>query len=167
MVLRRRGGRGGNFGILLLLANLFHVGFDRIPPVTLATIGINSILFMKILPDYNYRIPDLNEVCVSVKTVWYMQQWQRLIFGAFFHAHDMHLYYNMVSFLWKGIHLEKKYGSLHFLCMIASFTVITNILLVAISYELGHHTDKLHYFTDCAVGFSGNHPYNHRQVILP
>ncbi|RDD45696.1 Rhomboid-related protein 4 [Trichoplax sp. H2] len=150
MVLRRR---GNNFGLLLLLANLFHVGLDRIPPITLATIGLNSILFMNLLPDY--RLPHLSEVCISVKSVWYMNEWQRLILGAFFHASDMHLYYNMVSFLWKGIHLEKKYGSLHFLSMIISFTALTNVTLVAISYAIGHHTDKLHYFTDCAVGFSG------------
>ena len=31
-----------------------------------------------------------------------------------YHLSDMHLYYNMASFLYKGVKLEPKYGSVRF-----------------------------------------------------
>jgi len=37
--------------------------------------------------------------------------WKRLLGSAFVHADDHHLYYNMLSLLWKGIQLETSMGS--------------------------------------------------------
>ena len=44
---------------------------------------------------------------------------QRLLLAAFFHMDEMHLVYNMISFLWKGVELEPAMGSKVGACTIA------------------------------------------------
>lgn len=38
--------RGLNLGLLLLASQVFQLGIDNIPPVTLATLGLNVYLFL-------------------------------------------------------------------------------------------------------------------------
>lgn len=38
--------RGSNLGLLLLASQVFQLGIDNIPPVTLATLGLNVYLFL-------------------------------------------------------------------------------------------------------------------------
>lgn len=38
--------RGSQLGLLLLASQLFQVGLDRIPPVTLAVLGLNVYLYL-------------------------------------------------------------------------------------------------------------------------
>jgi len=38
--------RGSNIGLLLLASQVFQLGIDNIPPVTLATLGLNVYLFL-------------------------------------------------------------------------------------------------------------------------
>ncbi len=54
------------------------------------------------------------------------KHWSRLLLSPFFHLDDWHIYYNMASFLWKGISLERHYGSGYFLYMVAVFSVLSS-----------------------------------------
>ncbi|MEE6500676.1 hypothetical protein FKM82_003879 [Ascaphus truei] len=92
--------RGANIGLLLLFTQIYQFGFNNIPPVTLATLGLNVFLFINPLK------PLLN-VCISVQEGYYHSDWQRLLLSPFHHADDWHLYFNMVSLLWKGSKLER------------------------------------------------------------
>ncbi|XP_075426250.1 rhomboid-related protein 4 isoform X6 [Ascaphus truei] len=92
--------RGANIGLLLLFTQIYQFGFNNIPPVTLATLGLNVFLFLNPLK------PLLN-VCISVQEGYYHSDWQRLLLSPFHHADDWHLYFNMVSLLWKGSKLER------------------------------------------------------------
>lgn len=38
--------RGSRLGLVLLASQIFHMGLDNIPPVTLAVLGINVYLFL-------------------------------------------------------------------------------------------------------------------------
>lgn len=38
--------RGSQLGLLLLASQLFQVGLNNIPPVTLATLGLNVYLYL-------------------------------------------------------------------------------------------------------------------------
>jgi len=154
---RRRGGVPG-LAIWLLLMQMMRVGFDRIPPVTLVTIigqvlihlrGVVGLLQLIKLPS------SIGSVCVSALHTWYRDDWRRLVLAAFYHADDMHLYFNMTSLLWKGLKLERRFGSAHFGCMIAVFAVLVNILLVAFNMVAEHVTHDGSYIAQCAVGFSG------------
>ena len=74
----------------------------------------------------------------------------------FFHADEWHLYYNMVSFMWKGRNLEPHFGSAYYGYMLAMFAVLVNIVMVGLAMlaQLCFHDQS--YLWQCGVGFSGN-----------
>lgn len=148
-MLRRR--RSPGIGILLLLAQLFQVGFDRIPPVTLGLIGVNTAIYLRLLNG----LPRVNQACISFHHVWYNEEWNRIFLSPFFHLDDMHLYFNMASFLWKGISLEPRLGSGGMFYLISVFSVLTSLTLLALDKCLSVFLDDLSYLYTCAAGFSG------------
>ncbi|KAF7243331.1 Rhomboid-related protein 4 [Varanus komodoensis] len=140
--------KGLHSGLLLLFSQIAHVGINNIPPVTLATLAVNIFLFLQ-------PLDSLNEACVSVNKVLYKGDWHPLYLSVVHHIDDWHLYFNMVSLLWKGMKLEKRLGSLWFGYIITLFSLLVGvvyILLELIVAELLH--DPL-YKQSCAVGFSG------------
>eukprot|EP00057_Strongylocentrotus_purpuratus_P030011 XP_780455.2 PREDICTED: rhomboid-related protein 4 [Strongylocentrotus purpuratus] len=156
---RRRGmQRQQGLGLLLLLHQLYRVGFDRIPPVTLATIVANVLIYLRVLNPYIktvIRSPSIQNICVSSAHVWYKGDWPRLFLAAWFHLDDFHLYFNMVSFVWKGISLERKFGSPYFAYLIVVFCFLTNGLLVALNVGLAELLEDSSHIVSCAAGFSG------------
>jgi rhomboid domain-containing protein 1 len=95
------------------------------------------------------------DVCLSAREVMKGRDYKRLFLSAFEHGDDMHLYYNMLSFLIKGRSLEKKMGSKNFLCTLALLTTLTSCYYVGIGWAMHHFTNDNYYVTVCAVGFSG------------
>lgn len=49
------------------------------------------------------------DACISVLTVLRQHDYKRILISTFEHADEWHLYYNMVSFLWKGMRLEQRW----------------------------------------------------------
>ena len=154
MFQRRRGGQG-NFGVMLLALQLMNFGFDKIPPVTLVAILSQAAIFIGI-GDLTRWFPSSSGVCLSTHFVWRQGQWNRLILGQLFHATDMHLYFNMVSLLWKGNTLERKFKSVYFAYLLTVFTILTGIVIVGLNFVLSEVLDDRTYELQCAVGFSGN-----------
>ena len=150
---RHHGSRQPGFAMLLLLGQMANVGFDRIPPVTLSAIAAQVAIFFRVIPELN--LPSIREVCVSVNHVWYYQDWKRLFLASFFHLDEWHLYYNMVSLLWKGLRLERQLGSTYFLYLIAVFSVAVNAVMVGLSMGAEHIFHDYTYIQQCAAGFSG------------
>ena len=143
--------RAPGIGLLFLLSQLYNIGFNRIPPVTLSFIGINVAVYLQLLDS----LPSLGKACVSANHVWYNGDWMRIILAAFYHLDDFHLYYNMASFVWKGMSLEARMGSSKFLYLLAVFTALTNTVLVALDMALANVTEDNSYIYTCAAGFSG------------
>jgi len=144
--------------IWLLLSQMMRVGFDRIPPVTLVTIIGQVLIHLRHSFGLLHwvKLPSsIGDVCVSALHAWYRDDWRRIVLAAFYHADDMHLYFNMTSLLWKGLRLERQFGSTHFGCMIAIFAVLVNVLLVAFNMAAEQITHDGTYIAQCAVGFSG------------
>ncbi|XP_051874764.1 rhomboid-related protein 4 isoform X2 [Pristis pectinata] len=139
--------RGENLGLLLLLAQLFRVGFDNIPPVTLIAMVLNVFLFLS-------PIKPLLNVCISVHEAWNRQDWKRLFYSPFHHVDDWHLYFNMVSMLYKGILLEQRLGSTWFAYMLSVFSVMTGIIYLVLEMVLAELMHDPSYKMQCAVGFS-------------
>lgn len=139
-------------GVMLLLNHvLFQVGLEAIPPVTLLIVVAQACVFLQLfdLPWY-----DLSGACMSVDNVLFKRQWWRILYGTFEHGDSLHLYYNMVSFIWKGMVLESVLGSAQFLYIIFLFTALCGGAFVGINYLLGSFIDSSFYY-QCAVGFSG------------
>ena len=154
MFQRRRGGQG-NFGVMLLALQLMNFGFDRIPPVTLVTILSQVAIFLGIGDLTSRWFPTAAGVCLSTHKVWRQGEWNRLLLGQLFHASDMHLYFNMVSLLWKGHMLERKFKSVYFAYLLAVFTALTGMMLVGLNFVMSEVFGDRSYELQCAVGFSG------------
>lgn len=120
-------------------------------PITLGVLGLNLIAYFQ--PGRNW--PSIQQACISVRGAWFDRQWKRIFLASFYHSHDFHLYYNMASFVWKAISLERHFGSAYFLYMVAVFSITTNLVYMCINYALAEITNQWSYINSCAVGFSG------------
>ncbi|XP_028320557.1 rhomboid-related protein 4 [Gouania willdenowi] len=140
--------RGSHLGLLLLASQLAHVGLDNIPPVTLAVLGLNVYLYL-------FPAAPLMKACVSVQQTYWFNDWRRLLLSPLHHADDWHLYFNMASFLWKGILLERRLGGAWFSYLLVVFSMLTGLVYLLLEATLTELTDDQSYSTVCAVGFSG------------
>ncbi|XP_024420050.1 rhomboid-related protein 4 isoform X1 [Desmodus rotundus] len=144
----QRRSRGVNAGLILLLSQIFQVGVNNIPPVTLATLAINIWFFLS-------PLKPLLSSCLSVETCYQEKDWQRLLLSPFHHADDWHLYFNMVSMLWKGIQLERRLGSRWFAYVITTFSLLTGVVYLVLESALAEFMEEPGFKMNCAVGFSG------------
>ncbi|XP_056139597.1 rhomboid-related protein 4 [Lampris incognitus] len=140
--------RGTQLGLLLLASQVFQVGLDNIPPVTLAVLGLNIYLYV-------FPAALLMQACVSVQQAYWHGDWLRLVLSPVHHVDDWHLYFNMASFLWKGIRLEQRLGGAWFLYLLSVFSLLTGLVYLAIEAGLTVLTEDSSYSMQCAVGFSG------------
>ncbi|ETV80899.1 hypothetical protein, variant 1 [Aphanomyces astaci] len=149
---RGRGQR--NDGMLLMLA-MQLLGqiqqLERKPPVTLALMGGMAALFLyKGQPG----VPTARRYALCPDLIVEQFEWPRLIVSAFLHADEWHLYNNMASFLWKGVHLEFRVGSEQFATMVALLLVLSHMLAVGAAYVLAYALDDSSFIHQCSIGFS-------------
>ena len=156
----RRGRRHGGFPLLLLLFQVLRAmtGGNELFPVTLALIIGNVAAYVQ--PSFGGRRPLWNwprieDVCISAGDVWYKQQWKRVVLSPFFHLDEWHIYYNMASLLWKGISLERYFGSGYFLYMTAVFSMLTGVVYCGLQFAISEYLGDPSYTWQCAAGFSG------------
>lgn len=144
----QRRSRGINVGLLLLLSQIYHVGINNIPPVTVATLALNIWFFLN-------PLKPLFSSCLSVEKCYQQKDWQRLLLSPLHHVDDWHLYFNMASMLWKGINLERRLGSRWFAYVIATFSLLTGVVYLLLEFALAELLDEPGFRKNCAVGFSG------------
>ena len=96
----------------------------------------------------------LASVCISADSVLNMYEWKRVLMASIFHADDMHLYYNMISFFSKSRELEPRFGARNYACLLLALSITTNIVYIGINVLLAKYI-AYHYMYHCAVGFSG------------
>ena len=139
------------YGIILLLAELSRS--SHLPPVTLIVIALNVLIYFDIFPLFGFT-SDLQSVCVSTYAVLDQGDFLRILIAPLFHGDDMHLYYNMASFLYKGQRLETFFGSRYFALLLAILTVSSSLMLVLLGQLAASLFDNPEYLFTCAVGFS-------------
>ncbi|CAG0922506.1 unnamed protein product [Notodromas monacha] len=114
-----------NIGVLMLLYHLKQFGFNRIPPVTLMTI------------------------------VGMAREFRRVFLSAIEHGDDMHLFYNMISYLVKGVSLERKLGSVYFAYLIFVFCNACSLVYILLANGMAQLFNEPFFLDQCAIGFSG------------
>ena len=146
--------RRGGFGLFLLAIQLlqFFQLVSRQNEFPFATVGVLAVNILAFFSNYGWHT---DQTCISAWHVLHGRQWRRLLLASYFHADEYHLYYNMASFIWKALTLERHFGSGYLLYMIAVFSVASNAVYVAISVLMVQLTDDPSYMSTCAVGFSG------------
>uniref|UniRef100_A0A0K8SJN0 Peptidase S54 rhomboid domain-containing protein n=2 Tax=Lygus hesperus TaxID=30085 RepID=A0A0K8SJN0_LYGHE len=143
--------RGLELGVLLLIGEVLNIGYDAIPPVTLVSIIGQALLYIGVI-----NVPwEKWDVCISGKKVLHHHDYKSFFLSNVEHADDMHLYYNMISYLVKGRTLEYKYGSANFALLLAFLSTLTSFFYVAIAYVAAEFLENKHAMSSCAIGFSG------------
>ena len=128
---------------------------DRFFPVTLGVMALNIVTYLRPRAiGSRVHLPSPEEACISVQGVWYRGDWTRVFKSPFVHGNDFHLYFNMASFMWKAVTLEKYFGSGYFAYMVSVFTMATGISYLAIHYMIAELLDQWSSIQSCAVGFS-------------
>ncbi|XP_065659649.1 rhomboid-related protein 4 isoform X1 [Hydra vulgaris] len=148
-MMSRRQTRGG-LGLLLLGSQVLQIGVDHIPPITLATLVLNVAVFLQLFP----FMSTVEKACTSNFNVFHKGEWQRLIYSSFYHLDDMHLYFNMVSFIWKGRNLERHMKRSQYLVLLALFSVLTQVVMLLLNSILSFIFTNDVYLHSCAAGFS-------------
>lgn len=179
------GGGGFELGILYVIFQIIDVGINDIPYVTLITIigQVNTLSMVKIV---NYSPPRLiltsnsqvllymrvikvpwtnYEVCINVLAIIEKKDYRRLILAVFEHANDMHLYYNMMSYLIKGKYLEKKYGSKNFAFLLLFMAICSTSMDVLLCYLFSKWLKSPYLMNACGIGFSGE-VLTHQVVVF-
>ena len=91
--------RWPQIGMLLLVYELFaSIGLGIIPPVTLATIGLQIGLFLKVLSPFlgSWTLWPTSSICMNSTVIMKQRELYRIFTATIFHGSDLHLYYNMV-----------------------------------------------------------------------
>ncbi|XP_076041489.1 rhomboid-related protein 4-like [Oratosquilla oratoria] len=143
--------QAAGLGVMLLANQLKRVGLDQIPPITLSAIIGQAALFLGLIPAPWER----HEVCLSGESILVQKDYKRLVLSAIEHADDLHLYHNMVSFIFKGRTLESRYGSRKFLVLLLIFTLATSSMYVALVKMAAEYFHDWSHMRTCAIGFSG------------
>uniref|UniRef100_A0AAF5RXF5 Peptidase S54 rhomboid domain-containing protein n=1 Tax=Wuchereria bancrofti TaxID=6293 RepID=A0AAF5RXF5_WUCBA len=89
-------------------------------------------------------------MCLLPSRILHRSEWLRMIVSTSMHVDDMHLYFNMISLLWKGRCLESWLGSNRSLLLSAVFAVAASSTIVGLSYL----ADKVFSFNGGGVLFA-------------
>ncbi|XP_014230852.1 rhomboid-related protein 4-like [Trichogramma pretiosum] len=148
--MRGRRQPGLQYGLVLLASQAMNYGIDKIPPTTLIGMAVQSLLYAGLI-----QVPwNPEDVCISTFKVLKYKEWRTIFLSNFEHGSDMHLYYNMVSFLLKGSFLEPMYGTANFAILIGLLSLGCGMMYVGLGHVLTLITDDFSYSTACAIGFS-------------
>nr|CAD7403928.1 unnamed protein product [Timema poppensis] len=95
------------------------------------------------------------DICISAESILKEHDYKRLFVSPLEHGDDLHLYYNMISFLVKGRSLETRYGSPNFALLLAILSTLTSFMYVGLGRLCMEVFQDYYYMKSCAIGFSG------------
>lgn len=133
------------------------------PPLTMLLLAINIIIHIDPPQLYllGYNFANIGKNCLNPKLIINEFQnngnilFNRLFLSSIIHADDTHLYYNMISLLWKGINIEHNIGTeqfmiLFFFSLVVSHSLIVIIAIVLESFGISQYSG----YNTCSIGFS-------------
>ncbi|KAJ8755282.1 hypothetical protein K2173_019080 [Erythroxylum novogranatense] len=151
-------GGGASRGMLPLLALHAASEYYRLPwkpPVTAALLTANVICYLR--PAFlHHLIPSINEVWFNPYLILKHRDLKRFFLSAFYHLGESHLFYNMMSLLWKGVPLETSMGSAQFASMVAVLLTMSQGITLLLAQSLVLFFDYGRpFYSEYAAGFSG------------
>ncbi|PHT58094.1 hypothetical protein CQW23_00457 [Capsicum baccatum] len=128
---------------------------ERKPPVTAALLAANTIIYLR--PTFLHPIlPTINQVWFNPHLILKYKDLRRFFLSAFYHLNEPHLFYNMLSLLWKGIQLETSMGSAEFSLTVATLVAMSQGVTILLAKSLLLLFDyERPYYQEYSVGFSG------------
>lgn len=140
------------------------------PPITILFLFVNAAIFYLPILKLFYQIPRqyifmykqalwwtaVRKACLIPSSVLYEKgNLYRIILSTLVHADNLHILYNLTSFLYKGTVLEVELGSLHVLILIVYLMLSTSCLYVLIAFTAAVTDIRPSMLHNCCVGFSG------------
>lgn len=142
------------------------------PPVTVALIAVNLLIHgarhpaaaavVRLLSPQGRRVFKMVQPYLAVKTscinpaaVLAKGELRRLWLSTLIHLDDVHLLYNMLSFVHKGVTLETQMGSHAFAGLVLFLALASNLLYCAVAVLLKEAGVNARLVGSCAAGFSG------------
>lgn len=122
------------------------------PPVTIGLIVLQAWLHVAPLGPLD---KDLEDVCMDPYRIVFQGEVSRLLLSTLYHVTDLHLYYNLSSFVLKGYLMERRYGSANFLAMILFFAVASSAAYVGLAFGSYFVLGSEGLLFSKAAGFSG------------
>ncbi|EYU42729.1 hypothetical protein ABFS82_13G000900 [Erythranthe guttata] len=151
---RRRGRGGGMIGLLLIQALSEYGRLERKPPVTAGLIAANTLIYLR--PKFlDPILPPFNHVLFNPHLILKHKDLKRFILSAFHHINEPHLFYNMLSLLWKGTQLESAMGSIEYASMVAALVGMSQGITLLLAKGLLLFDYDSPYYNEYSVGFSG------------
>ncbi|KAK1407833.1 hypothetical protein QVD17_39460 [Tagetes erecta] len=149
-----RGVSNGMIPLMLVHAANEYRKLERKPPVTAALLAANTLIYLR--PDFLYYIiPPIDQVWFNAYLILKHKDLKRFFLSAFYHLGESHLFFNMMSLLWKGIQLENLMGSAEFASMIAVLLGLSQGITLLLARSLVFFEYERAYYNEYAVGFSG------------
>ncbi|KZV56952.1 hypothetical protein F511_14960 [Dorcoceras hygrometricum] len=147
-------GKGGMLALLLVHAFGEYWRLDRKPPVTAGLIAANTLIYLR--PRFLQPIlPSINQVWFNPHLILKHKDLNRFLLSAFYHVSESHLFYNMMSLLWKGTQLEGAMGSVKFASMVASLVGMSQGITLLLAKALLLFDYERPYYNEYSAGFSG------------
>ena len=147
--------------LLQIWQQLEHLPYK--PPVTCLFLACNIAAFLFPVQIFKYDLWDISQNCIHPHKIIQLTRYgeyskflHRLFLSGFIHVDEHHLYYNMLSLVWKGVQLEQMLGSYELLFFVMYSIFASHIIMVILSYVMINYGILGWYsgYHDCAVGFS-------------
>lgn len=138
----------------------WRAGGRRLPYVTLLTVAVCFALYhfpqeLSSLCGLPLSLDDLHATALQPYAVMQRREYYRLWLSALVHANDAHLYYNLLSLLYKGVALERSStSSAHFAVQCFTLVTLAHGLVVTFAYGLDHYFQYSAEFYQHSVGIS-------------
>jgi len=137
--MRRGSGRAsGNLLLLLLALSLVQqiAAIEHNLPVTVSAVAVLLAVFFKPFVLLRDVLSSIHRCCLIPHAVVTRGDWSRLVWSPLLNADERHLYYNVASFVWKGVQLEREVGSAAFGALLLELAVTSQAITVAAAYAL-------------------------------
>ncbi|CAN1187992.1 Rhomboid-like protein 14, mitochondrial [Linum perenne] len=143
--------------LLPLLAVYFASEYYRLPwkpPVTAALIAANTCIYLD--PSFLHHIvPSIYQVAFNPFLILKNMDMRRFFLSPFYHLGESHLFFNMMSLLWKGSQLETSMGSIEFASMVATLLTMSQGITLLLAKSLVFFDYPKPFYSQYSVGFSG------------
>ncbi|KAG7396576.1 Rhomboid- protein 4 [Phytophthora boehmeriae] len=132
--------------LLLVLESVQEM--DQKPPVTLTLIGLMYLLHLQATRTPSLLLPFA--LCPGKVVANWGTGIGAVLVSPFVHLDDWYLYQSILSFLWKGYHLEGQVGSAAFIAVLVYLIVLSQALIVIAAHLVSQGAVR-----ECFTGFSG------------
>eukprot|EP00619_Florenciella_sp_RCC1007_P009977 CAMPEP_0205929322 /NCGR_PEP_ID=MMETSP1325-20131115/25244_1 /ASSEMBLY_ACC=CAM_ASM_000708 /TAXON_ID=236786 /ORGANISM="Florenciella sp., Strain RCC1007" /LENGTH=302 /DNA_ID=CAMNT_0053298521 /DNA_START=27 /DNA_END=935 /DNA_ORIENTATION=- len=154
----RRQNHENHLWLFIMLTQLWQQ-VDRMPFKPPVTLGVSALCLVAHLQPAAVSMLALDAseraICLAPAPILagHSDALLRLVGSAFVHGSDSHVYYNIASFIFKGVQLEQAMGPKGYAILLGAMLILSHSLVVLAAY-LATFVGYDGWYHSCAIGFS-------------